>query len=163
MISIIAAIDRNNGLGYKNDLLFHLSADLRRFKALTTSHTVIMGRKTFDSLPKGPLPNRRNIVLSRCKDLRIEGAEVYHDLQEALEHCTKEEEVFIMGGASLYAQAMPLADRLCMTFIDAQAEEVDVFFPEIDPEIWEEESREQCQRDEKNPHDYAFVNFIRRI
>lgn len=162
MISIIAAIDLNNGLGYKNDLLFHLSADLKRFKALTTSHTVIMGRKTFDSLPKGPLPNRRNIVLSRSKDLRIEGAEVYHDLTEALEHCEKEEEVFIMGGASIYLQAMPLADRLCMTLIEAKAENVDVFFPEIDPKIWEEENREECLRDEKNPHDYAFVNYRRK-
>ena len=123
MIAIIAAIDKNNALGFKNRLLFYLPDDLKRFKALTTGHTVVMGRKTFDSLPKGALPNRRNIVLSRSTRLELPGAEVYASLEEALLHCANNEQVFIMGGASVYKQAMPLADRLYMTEIDAEAAE----------------------------------------
>ena len=107
MIAIIAAIDKNNALGFKNKLLFYLPNDLKRFKALTTGHTVVMGRKTFDSLPKGALPNRRNIVLSRNTQQTFPGAEVYASLEEALKHCSDDEKVFIMGGASVYKQAMP--------------------------------------------------------
>jgi len=159
MIAIIAAIDKNNALGFKNKLLFYLPDDLKRFKALTTGHTVVMGRKTFDSLPKGALPNRRNIVLSRSTQLQLPGAEVYASLEEALKHCEEDEQVFIMGGASVYKQAMPLADRLYMTEIDAEAIEADVYFPAIDHELWHETKRDVRRADDRHPHDFAFVDY----
>lgn len=161
MIAIIAAIDKNNALGFKNKLLFYLPNDLKRFKALTTGHTVIMGRKTFDSLPKGALPNRRNIVLSRSTRLELPGAEVYASLEEALLHCANNEQVFIMGGASVYKQAMPLADRLYMTEIDAEAAEADVYFPAIDHELWHETKRDVRRADDRHPCNYAFVDYER--
>lgn len=161
MIAIIAAIDKNNALGFKNRLLFYLPDDLKRFKALTTGHTVVMGRKTFDSLPKGALPNRRNIVLSRSTRLELPGAEVYASLEEALLHCADDEQVFIMGGASVYKQAMPLADRLYMTEIDAEAAEADVYFPAIDHELWHEIKRDVRRADDRHPCNYAFVDYER--
>ncbi len=162
MISIIAAIDQNRALGYKNQLLFYLPADLKHFKALTTGHTIVMGRKTFESLPKGALPNRRNIVISTHRDLSYSGAEIYHSLEEALAHCEADEKIYIIGGASVYKQAMPLADELCMTLVDAAAPKADAYFPPIDTEVWEEKSREPHQADEKHPCDYAFVNYERK-
>jgi len=161
MIAIIAAIDKNNALGFKNRLLFYLPDDLKRFKALTTGHTVVMGRKTFDSLPKGALPNRRNIVLSRSTRLELPGAEVYASLEEALQHCADDEQVFIMGGASVYKQAMPLADRLYMTEIDAEAAEADVYFPVIDHELWHETKRDVRRADDRHPCNYSFVDYER--
>ena len=112
MINIIAAVDRKRGIGYQNRLLFWLPNDLKRFKALTTGNTIIMGRKTFESLPKGALPNRRNIVLSTQKDLFCPGAEVFSSLEEALNSCRPDEHVYIIGGASVYRQALPFADAL---------------------------------------------------
>ena len=159
MIAIIAAIDKNNALGFENKLLFYLPDDLKRFKALTTGHTVVMGRKTFDSLPKGALPNRRNIVLSRSKKLELPGAEVYPSLEEALKHCEEEEQVFIMGGASVYRQALPLADKLFLTEIDAEAEQADVYFPAIDKTVWHEIKRDVRRADDRHPCDYAFVDY----
>ena len=147
-ISIIVAIARNHGIGFENKLLYWLPNDLKRFKALTTGHTIIMGRKTFESLPKGALPNRRNIVLSR--------------LEGALKHCEQDEQIYIIGGASVYRQALPLADALCLTEIDAEAPQADAYFPEVTPEIWQEKSRESHPIDEKHPCPYAFVNYIRR-
>ena len=161
MIAIIAAIDKNNALGFKNKLLFYLPDDLKRFKALTTGHTVVMGRKTFDSLPKGALPNRRNIVLCRSTKLVLPGAEVYPSLEEALKHCAEDEEVFIMGGASVYRQAMPLADKLYLTEIDAEAAEADVYFPVVDKETWHEIKRDVRRADDRHPYDFAFVDYER--
>lgn len=162
MISIIAAVDRNMGIGHQNKLLFWLPNDLKRFKALTTGHTIIMGRKTFDSLPKGALPNRRNIVLSGQSGLSLPGAEVYASLEEALAGCRQDEEVYIIGGASVYGQALPLANRLCLTEIDAEAPQADAFFPKVDPAVWQEKSRESHPADEKHPCPYAFVDYVRR-
>ena len=117
MINIIAAVAKNRAIGFENKLIYWLPNDLKRFKALTTGHTIIMGRNTFLSLPKGALPNRRNIVLSRTqKD--FPRCDTYASLKEALAHCTPEEDVYIIGGASVYRQALPLADRLCLTEID---------------------------------------------
>ena len=110
MISIIAAVDRHMAIGYENKLLFWLPNDLKRFKALTTGNTIIMGRKTFESLPKGALPNRRNIVLSTRPDTLCPGAEIFPSLEEALKHCEQDEQIYIIGGASVYRQALPLAD-----------------------------------------------------
>lgn len=160
-ISIIAAVDRHLGIGYQNQLLFWLPNDLKRFKALTTGNTIIMGRKTFESLPKGALPNRRNVVLSSRSDASYPGAEVFSSLEEALRSCGPDEHVYIIGGASVYLQALPLADELCLTEVDAEAPQVDAYFPEIDPTIWQEKSRESHSIDEKHPCPYAFVDYIR--
>lgn len=162
MISIIAAIDRNRGIGYENKLLFWLPNDLKRFKALTTGNTIVMGRKTFESLPKGALPNRRNIVLSSRPDAVYPGAETYTTLEAALQSCQSDEQIYIIGGASVYQQALPLADALCLTEVDAEAPHVDAYFPEIDPKIWQEKSRESHPIDEKHPCPYAFVDYLRR-
>lgn len=162
MISIIAAVDRHMAIGYENKLLFWLPNDLKRFKALTTGNTIIMGRKTFESLPKGALPNRRNIVLSTRPDTLCPGAEIFPSLEEALKHCEHDEQIYIIGGASVYRQALPLADALCLTEIDAEAPQADAYFPEVAPEIWQEKSRESHPIDEKHPCPYAFVNYIRR-
>lgn len=162
MISIIAAIDRNRGIGYENKLLFWLPNDLKRFKALTTGNTIVMGRKTFESLPKGALPNRRNIVLSSRPDAVYPGAETYTTLEAALQSCQSDEQIYIIGGASVYQQALPLADALCLTEVDAKAPHVDAYFPEIDPKIWQEKSRESHPVDEKHPCPYAFVDYLRR-
>ena len=162
MLSIIAAIDRHRGIGYQNKLLFWLPNDLKHFKALTTGHTILMGRRTFESLPKGALPNRRNLVLSSNPALEFPGAERYSSLSEALTHCAPEEQVYIIGGASLYQQAMPLADELCLTEIEAEAAQVDTYFPEIDPNVWVEKERAPQPKDEKHPYEYAFVTYQRR-
>lgn len=160
-LSIIAAINKNRGLGFQNKLLYWLPNDLKRFKALTTGHTVVMGRKTFESLPKGALPNRRNIVLTR-QGICFEGTETFHTLAEALAHCASDEEVFIMGGATLYTEAMPQADRLYITEVDDDKAPADVFFPEINPEQWQEKSRECYPTDEKHLYSYCFVDYERR-
>lgn len=161
MITIIAAVNRNRGLGFENKLLYWLPNDLKRFKALTTGHTIIMGRKTFESLPKGALPNRRNIVLSRGNTC-FPGAECFHSLEEALAQCTPEEDIYIIGGASLYAEAMPLADRLCLTEIEDTEKEADVFFPAFDTDTWKETKREIHTTDEKHAYAYSFVDYERR-
>ena len=158
MLTLIAAIDRRRAIGYQNKLLYWLPNDLKRFKALTTGHTIIMGRRTFESLPKGALPHRRNIVLSRHQ-AECPGAEVYPSLEEALRHCAPDEDIYIIGGASVYAQAISLADRLCLTEIDAEAPQADAFFPEIDRTRWHEKSRDVHPADERHPCPYAFVDY----
>lgn len=158
MINIIAAIAENNAIGNENKLLYWLPNDLKRFKALTTGHTIIMGRKTFDSLPKGALPNRRNVVLSRSVTA-IEGCVVYASLEEALEHCAPEEDVYIIGGASVYEQALPLADRLCLTLVHDTPEKADAFFPDFS--AWHEAWREDHDTDEKHAQRYSFVDYTK--
>lgn len=161
-ISIIAAIDNRMAIGFQNKLLFWLPNDLKRFKALTTGNTIIMGRKTFESLPKGALPNRRNIVLSSNPNLHCLGAEVFVSLESALESCQESEHVYIIGGASVYRQAFPLADELCLTEIDSIAPQADTFFPEVSQTIWHEKSREVHPADENHLCPYAFVDYIRK-
>ena len=150
MISIIAAVAKNRAIGFQNKLIYWLPNDLKRFKALTTGHTIIMGRNTFLSLPKGALPNRRNIVL----------CDVYPSLEEALAHCRQDEDIYIIGGASVYQQALPLADRLCLTEIDDTPAEADTFFPAYDD--WQETSRENHETDERHAYPYAFVDYIKQ-
>ena len=157
-VSIIAAVARNRAIGFENKLIYWLPNDLKRFKALTTGHTIIMGRNTFLSLPKGALPNRRNIVLSRTqKD--FPGCDTYASLKEALTHCTPEEDVYVIGGASVYRQAMPLADRLFLTEIDDTPAKADTFFPDYSE--WHETWREDHDIDERHDHRYAFVDYKR--
>ena len=160
-ISIIVAIAQNNAIGFENKLLYWLPNDLKRFKALTTGHTIIMGRKTFESLPKGALPNRRNVVLSR-QDITFDGAERYASLQEALQSCKNEEEIYIIGGASVYQEAMPFADKLCITYIEDTPKQADAFFPSIDENIWKETNRERHMTDEKHSYPYIFIDYERK-
>jgi len=162
MISIIVCIAQNRAIGFENKLLYWLPNDLKRFKQLTTGHTIIMGRRTFESFPKGALPNRRNVVLSRQADASFEGADHYPTLQEALASCSPDEDIYIIGGATVYEQAMPLADRLLITHVADTPEKADAFFPTIDPTVWSETFREEHGTDEKHSHPYAFVDYERR-
>ena len=159
MISIIAAVAKNRAIGFQNKLIYWLPNDLKRFKALTTGHTIIMGRNTFLSLPKGALPNRRNIVLSRSAK-ELPGCDVYASLEEALAHCTADEDIYIIGCASVYQQALPLADRLCLTEIDDTPAKADTFFPSYDD--WQEVNRESHDTDERHAYPYAFVDYIKK-
>ena len=160
MITIIAAVAKNRAIGYQNKLIYWLPNDLKRFKALTTGHTIIMGRNTFLSLPKGALPNRRNIVLSRSTKA-FPDCDVYPSLEEALKHCTPDEDIYIIGGASVYRQALPIADRLCLTEIDDTPTEADTFFPSYE-DNWQEESREDHPVDDRHDFPYSFVDYIRK-
>ena len=162
IIKLIAAIAENRAIGYKNRLIYRLSNDLKRFKGLTTGHTVVMGRRTFESLPKGALPNRRNIVLSRTAGQPWSGTEVFPSLEEALKACTPEEQVFIIGGESVYREALPIADGLCLTHIEATPEAAYAYFPEIKADEWEETAREHHDADEKNEQPYTFVDYRRK-
>ena len=159
MITIIAAVAKNRAIGYKNKLIYWLPNDLKRFKTLTTGHTIIMGRNTFLSLPKGALPNRRNIVLSRSAKA-FEGCDVYPSLEAALEHCAPDEDIYIIGGASVYRQALPLADRLCLTEIDDTPAEADTFFPPYEDD-WQVENREDHPVDDRHAFPYSFVDYCR--
>ena len=170
MINIIAAVAKDRAIGFQNKLIYWLPNDLKRFKSLTTGHTIIMGRNTFLSLPKGALPNRRNIVLSRTafsshtgEDGRglVPGCDVYPSLEEALAHCAKDEEVYIIGGASVYTQALSMADRLCLTEVDDTPKEADTFFPEYKAD-WREVAREDHDIDERHAQRYAFVDYVRK-
>lgn len=157
----MAAIAANNALGKDNQLIWHLPADLKRFKKTTLHHAVIMGRKTYESLGK-PLPNRSNILITRNKNYKAEGCVVVNSLKKALKVALKSDEnPFILGGAEIYKQAMPFADKLDITFVHHQFE-ADVFFPEIDKTIWKETSRENFKTDENNKYDYSFVTYIRK-
>jgi dihydrofolate reductase len=161
MVTIMAAIAANNALGKDNQLIWHLPADLKRFKKTTLHHAVIMGRKTYESLGK-PLPNRSNILITRNKNYKAEGCVVVNSLKKALKVALKSDEnPFILGGAEIYKQAMPFADKLDITFVHHQFE-ADVFFPEIDKTIWKETSRENFKTDENNKYDYSFVTYIRK-
>lgn len=160
-ISIIAAVAENNAIGLNGKLLYWLPEDLKRFKALTTGHTIIMGRKTFDSLPKGALPNRRNVVLTRSKRT-FPGAETFPSLSQALASCSAEEEVYVIGGASVYAEALPLADRLCLTEVHDTPKEADAFFPDFDKDEWDVSFREEHESDEKHQQSYTFIDYVRK-
>ena len=177
MISIIAAVAKNRAIGFENKLIYWLPNDLKRFKALTTGHTIVMGRKTYESLPKGALPNRRNVVLSaslmtgeqskangeqsRANGEILPGCEVYASLEAALESCKADEDVYIIGGARVYEQAMPVADRLCLTEVDDTPAEADAFFPDYS-EGWRIDKKEAHPKDERHAYEYAFVDYVRR-
>ena len=163
MISIIVAIGKNNEIGKGNALLWHMPADMKYFRETTRGHTVVMGRKTFESMDR-PLPNRKNIVITRDKEYKREGIEVVHSLEEALALLKgSKEEIFIIGGAEIYKQAINLADKLYITHIDGEDKEADTFFPEIIPIVWNEVSHEEHEADEKNPHNYIFLVYEKFI
>lgn len=161
-VALIAAIAQNNAIGNKNKLIYWLPNDLKRFKELTTGHTIIMGSNTFRSLPKGALPNRRNIVLSR-KESNFAGAEHFTSLEEALANCIDEEIVYIIGGEQLYKSALPLADILCLTEVKDTPAEADAFFPSFDKKEWEIIEQIEHSADEKHSHDYRFITYLKRV
>lgn len=156
MISLIAAIDENRGLGYNNQLLCHLPADLKHFKELTIGKPIIMGRKTFESIGK-PLPGRLNIVLSK-QAISIEGVTVFHSLSQAIQHVQDEPEVMIIGGATLYEQAFPLAQRVYLTVIHHQFL-ADVYFPPLEADKWRVHSEVSRKKDEINSFDMSFYRY----
>ena len=162
MISIIVAIAENYAIGKKGDLLCHLPADLKHFKEITSGKTVLMGERTFFSLPKHPLPNRRNIVLTDVPGKTFEGAEAAYSIDELLKHVSPEEETFVIGGGMVYRQMMPLADKLYITHIHHSWPDADTFFPEIKADEWKQVSAEKHEADEKNPFDYTFAEYLKR-
>ena len=178
MLSIIACISKvHRAIGYKNRLLYAIPSDMTRFRMLTTGHTIIMGRKTFESLPNGALPNRRNIVISKTRE-QITGCEVCSSLEEALaarkeEAGNKEaaaskkavgskeasDECFIIGGASIYEQALPFADKLYLTIVEKEPAHADTFFPEINPAEWEVTEKEMRN---ENGLPFTFLTLYRK-
>lgn len=162
MISIIVAIAENYAIGKKGDLLCHMPADLKHFKEITSGHTVLMGERTFLSLPKHPLPNRRNIVLTDVKGKTFEGAETVYSIDEMVNCINGDEEAFVIGGGMVYKQAMEFADKLYITHIHHSWSDADTFFPEIDPAIWKQLSAERHSADDKNPYEYTFATYGRR-
>jgi len=165
MISIIAAITSDRAaIGRHGDLLFHISEDLRHFKELTSGHTVVMGRTTFESLPKGALPNRRNIVVTRNVQFHADGAETASSPEKAIELAatTPERTVFVIGGGEIYSAFLPLADTLELTMIDAPTPaDADTFFPDIDPGQWQVTALGEPQVSEKGQIPFRFLTFSR--
>ena len=161
-ITIIVALASDGAIGRRGDLLYHVSADLRRFKALTTGNTVVMGRKTFESLPKGALPDRRNIVISRDSAYRAAGADTYTSLDEAIASCAPDDKVFIIGGAQIYRLAMPLADELLVTRFDRTEPDADTFFPDIDEATWTLAESGKTETDPTTGVGFRFDRYVLR-
>ena len=159
MLSIIVAKGKNNIIGKNNGMVWHLPADLKHFKELTTGHTIIMGRKTFESLGR-VLPNRKHIIFSQNKDLKIkeENVQVVHSLLEIQDLIEGKEEAFVIGGAMIYNFLMPYVDKMYVTEINEEFEG-DTFFPKINTEVWKETSRIKGPKDDKNNYDYDFVTY----
>ncbi|NCB69001.1 MAG: dihydrofolate reductase [Bacteroidia bacterium] len=161
-ISIVAAVADNYAIGKGNKLPWHLPADLKHFRELTTGHAVVMGKRTFESLPNGPLPNRRNVVLTSVMSEGVnEGYFEADSLEDAFYLCEKEEKVFIVGGAAVYRQSLEIADSLYITWVHHEFS-ADIYFPEVDFSKWEEVSRQDMSADEKNPYPYSFVHYKRK-
>jgi len=159
-ISIIVAIAENRAIGKDNKLLWHISEDLKRFKKLTTGHTLIMGRNTFLSLPNGVLPNRRHIVISDKADETFDGCEMAGSIEEAISLAGSTEECFVIGGGLVYAQFLPLAGKLYLTRVH-HSFDADTFFPEIDWSEWVELSEETVEAGGKNQYAHTYTEFRR--
>lgn len=160
ILSIIVASAENLVIGRDNGLIWHMSADLKHFKQLTTGHTIIMGRRTFESIGRA-LPNRRNVVITRNKDYQADGCEIAESVEEALKMVETEDEVFIIGGGSIYRESWERADRLYLTWVHVEVEG-DTFIPAIDSDKWEVICRQDFKADEKNEFDYSFVSYKRK-
>lgn len=160
MLSIIACISKTNrAIGYQNRLLYHIKSDLTRFRELTTGHAIIMGRKTYESLPNGALPHRRNIVVSNSMK-EMEGCEVYPNLEAALKAAEgKTEETFIIGGESIYRQSLPAAHKLYLTVVDDAPQQADAFFPEINPKEWKLIEKEMRN---ENGLSFSFLTYLKK-
>ncbi len=160
-ISIIVAIAQNYAIGKNNDLLWHISDDLKRFKQITGGHPVVMGKNTFYSLPLRPLPKRRNIVITDVPGEVIEGCEMAYSIEEAVDLCDEEVENFVMGGGSIYRQFMGIAYKLYITRVH-QDFEADTFFPEIDPAVWQLSEKSEEMPDEKSGLRYTYEIWVRK-
>jgi len=160
MITLIAAVAENNALGKDNQLLWHLPDDFKRFKNITSGHYIIMGRKTFESFPK-PLPNRTHVIITRQKDYNPEGCIVVNSLEEAIEFCPKQEDIFIIGGGEIYKQSIEIADKIDITRVH-HCFEADTFFPEINLEKWQLVFKEFHSKDERHDFDFTFQTFVRK-
>lgn len=160
MIAIIVAVAENNAIGKENKLLWHIPEDLKRFKRLTTGHTVIMGRNTWQSLPNHPLPNRRNIVITDNPEDHFAGAGMVTSIEAALGLCSPAEENFVIGGASIYQQFLPMTNRLYLTKVH-KVFDGDTFFPELDLSEWEMVSKDDYPPDEANGFGYTYFIFDR--
>lgn len=160
-IALIAAVAENGAIGRNQQLLWHLPNDLKFFKNLTSGHTVVMGRRTFESLPNGALPNRRNIVLTHNPHVSWPNVTVIHQLDE-IEQEKADDEIFIIGGASLYNETIGLADTLYITHIHHSFDDADTFFPPIDETVWLKTDVREMPADEKHPYPYTFVTYRRR-
>ncbi len=161
MITIIVATDRNNGIGYNNSLLAHIPGDLRRFKDITMGHCLIMGKKTWESLPNKPLTGRKNIVLTDNELDCFNCAETARSIDEALSLCDPGREIFIMGGGSVYRQFLPLADRLMVTHIHREYQ-ADTFFPEISPDEWYVSEQEDFLSEDPSEISFSYTTYLRR-
>ncbi len=162
MLKILVAFDENRVIGKNNTLIWHLPADLKRFKTLTTGHVIIMGRKTFESIGK-PLPNRTSIVISRQADLQIDGAIIAHSVEEAILKAKSitREDIYIVGGAEIYALSLALADQILVTQLH-DIFEGDAYFPEIPTETFEVTEKERGITDEKNAYQYSYITYTRK-
>jgi dihydrofolate reductase len=160
MITLIAAAAENNALGKDNDLLWHLPNDFKRFKEITSGHHIIMGRKTFESFPK-PLPNRTHIIITRQKEYLVENCIVVHSLEDAIAIAPQNEEVFIIGGAQIYEQSIPLADKIDLTRVHTSLD-ADAFFPEFDTSEWNLVFSEKHFKDEKHQYDFTFETYLKK-
>ncbi len=158
--SIIVAIGENNEIGKDNDLLWRISADMKRFKAITTGNTIVMGRKTFDSLPKGALPNRRNIILSHQK-LEFENTEIYNSIDKITEVTKNDENIFVIGGASLYEEFINTVDKIYLTKVHSSFN-ADVFFPKFNMTDWNIIEEENIPKGEKNEFSHTFYILKRK-
>ena len=158
-IIIIVAMGRNNEIGRDNHLLWSLPNDMKRFKSLTTGHTVVMGYNTFKSLPKGKLPNRRNIIMT-THDIAIDGCEVAHSVEQVLAMTQDDGEVYIIGGGEVYRQFLPIADVLMVTHVD-DSQPADRYFPVIDGKLWHITDDEAFAADERHAVAYRFVRYER--
>ena len=161
MITIIVAADRNNGIGYRNSLLAHLPGDLQRFKKITMGHCLIMGKKTWESLPVRPLTGRKNIVLTDNELDCFDCAETARSIEAALSLCEPGKEIFIIGGGSVYRQFMPIADRLMVTHIHGEFP-ADTFFPEINPDEWQVYEREAYLSEGRGEISFTYTTYLRR-
>jgi dihydrofolate reductase len=161
MITIIAAAGENNALGKDKDLVWHLPDDFKRFKKLTSGHTIIMGRKTFESFPK-PLPDRIHIVVTRNRDYQKTGAVVVHSLQKALEAAKHDPQPFVIGGGEIYKQALPYAEKIELTRVHAEVD-ADTFFPEIDESKWELVKEEYHPKDERHEYAFTYLTYVRKL
>ena len=162
MTSIIVAIDEHNAIGRKGGLLYHLPQDMQHFKALTTGHTIVMGRTTYLSFPRRPLPNRRHVVLTRDTEWHEDGILVAHTRQEAEALLNDKEENFIIGGGQIYKEWLPKADKLYVTRIHHVFEDADTFFPTLDLTHWQTVKQTEYKADEKNPYDLRFIEYTKR-
>lgn len=161
-ISIIVAVADNYAIGKDNKLLWHLSGDLKRFKLLTTGHTIVMGKKTFESLPKGPLPNRNNLVITDVHEEMIDGCTMAYSIEDAIAKMDEDKENFIIGGGTVYRQFMPLAQKLYLTRVHRNFE-ADCFYPEIDFSQWKQLSSEEDLLDEASGLRFSFFIYERIV